>query len=173
MNLSQRLLIHITLLCCLSHFTAIHSVIKFSKQPSYKPAIWQDSTILAAVSLTGIAVVGTIYSLYSYITRFNLYDAQQLSKEIKFFSDKVSKNYEKELDILSNAAHEEERRSQLDAIILEAITPTPYMTYVNKASRLLKECERLINKIENGTTKLKKQLEALTKKQNNSSRITS
>lgn len=173
MNIFQHLLRHVVLLCCLSQFTAIHSVNKYSKQPTYKQAIWQNSTVLAAVSLTGIAVIGTIYSLYSYITRFNLYDAQQLSKEIKFFSDKISKKYEKELDILSSTAHKEEQRNQLDVIILEAITSTPYMTYVNKASRLLKECERLIKRIENGTTKLKKQLEALTKKQNNSSRITS
>ncbi len=133
----------------------------FSINYSKKESLGTHKATFAACAVAGtVALIGSAIALIHYIYRFNLGDAQDLIKTANQYKIETEGHYAQEIALLK-ADSEQERIEKIRAIITKIRTSTPYFEYARKASKSLKECNKLLKKIHNGIPKLEAQYQKL------------
>ena len=136
----------------------------YNIKPIAEIPFWKDPVFYALTGASGIAV-----AIYAYCTRFNLKDAHALMDSIHEYLETTRTTYNHELALLANNSDQTEQQKKLNSIILEFVSPTPYIDYVTKTADCLDQCKAFLKKIENGTPKLKTAYLDLLNKTNSSS----
>jgi hypothetical protein len=139
---------------------------KYKKNPStlqyaHKRGCSLISTTLKACAVAGtIALAGSAIALIRYMCRFNIDDAQDLIKAANLYKTATEEYYAQAFSILG-IQPEEERIQGIKALIIQEKSATPYFLYAQKTSNSLKECNKLLKKIQKGTPKLKARYQKL------------
>jgi hypothetical protein len=101
-----------------------------------------------------LCTAGTTIALIAYYNRFNLNDAHNLVTEINEFNEYAHMAYNREFELLTNKEIDANSKDTLNTIILQIVSPTPYLDYANKAQQNLERCQIFYKRITNGVVKL-------------------
>lgn len=136
--------------------------------PSPQPTpVWQNQKPPTSIT-TPLIIAGTAlalgYAIYKYWTRFNMQDARNLSLKINKTLNEIKIYYNKELLALTLTSDQNLLYQQLDGIVLQIVSPSPYSEYASHVSAYLNLCDNYIKTIESGLPKLKKAYDSSSKK---------
>ena len=117
--------------------------------------------------LIGGAVIGTVCAgvwLYNYFWVFTLPKAYELCHKVTEYSDDISNRYEREFALLERESNRDIQKAELQNIIADLDSESPYLTYTNTIKRDLLKAKKYEETFSRGIPHLEKAMEKCIKK---------
>ncbi len=128
-----------------------------------KSIISSKKTLLIGGVVVGGAIAAGFF--YHYFFVLTLPKAEQLCHEITEYVKYVTSHYQRELTLLEKSNDYEEQKAELQKIIAEFNSESPFLTYTNTIKRDLSKCEVYEKQFSRGIPQLKKTMDKLIEKE--------
>jgi len=119
-------------------------------------------TLLIGGAIAGGVLAATL--IYRYFWILTLPKAQELCHEITEYVDYVATHYEREFTLLEKNSDRDTQKAELQNIITELDSESPYLAYTNQLRKNLSKAENYEKRFARGIPQLEKAMDKLIKK---------
>jgi len=119
-------------------------------------------TLLIGGAVAGSALLG--YWLYNYFFVLTLEKAEKLCHEVTEHINYAGNEYEREITLLESNKELETQKKELQDIIAQLDSESPYLTYTNKIKADLDKCEKYEKRFYKGVPQLQKAMNKIINK---------